>query len=258
MPRQVDRSSPLPLWSQVADDLRERLAAGELADHFPGDAELVEQYGVSRHTAREAVRRLQEDGLVVRERGRGSRVPDRGLEQPLGALYSLYRSIESQGFTQRSEVRALAERRGDPAAEEAAAVLGLRRGSALVYLERVRFADERPVAVDCSWLPATVARPLLTVDFARTALYDELRSRCGARPVSGWERLRPEMPTPEQRRLLQLGARDPVFAIERVTEGTAGPLEWRHSAVRGDGFAFVARWSDRDPSPPGALEAVPD
>ena len=54
--RALDRSSPLPLWAQLLDDLRDRLDAGEFAESFPTDLELTTAYGVSRHTAREAVR----------------------------------------------------------------------------------------------------------------------------------------------------------------------------------------------------------
>ncbi len=252
--RRPDRRSPVPLWSQVVDDLRRRLEAGEFASHFPGDVELVGQYDVSRHTVRDAVRRLQEAGLVVRERGRGTHVRSPGLEQPLGTLYSMYRSIEGQGHEQRSIVRVLEERTD----VDAARTLGLDDDAPLVFLERLRQADGRAVAVDCSWLPAAVARPLLDADLGHTALYAELQERCGVRPRSGWERIRPVLPTAEQRRLLGTPARQPVFAIERVTEGPDGPLEWRHSVVRGDIFAFVARWSAGDDDAHTALEPTPD
>ncbi|MGH3591649.1 MAG: GntR family transcriptional regulator, partial [Pseudonocardiaceae bacterium] len=52
----VDRSSPLPLWAQMQEDLRRRLTTGAFAERFPTELELVEQYAVSRHTVREALR----------------------------------------------------------------------------------------------------------------------------------------------------------------------------------------------------------
>src|SRR4249919_2271635 len=161
----LDRDSALPLWAQVLGDLRRRLARGEFRLRFPGDNELTEHYGVSRHTVREAVRRLQNEGVVERGRGRGTFVRDGAIEQPLGALYSLFRSVEEQGFVQRSVVRYL-ELRQD---EEAAKVLGRAPDESLVYLERLRLADGVPIVLDCSWLPAALAGPLLGVDFTRTA-----------------------------------------------------------------------------------------
>lgn len=234
----LDRRDPLPLWAQLLHDLRRRLDAGEFAARFPTDRELVEEYGLSRHTVREAVRRLQDAGVLERERGRGTFVRPAPIEQPLGTLYSLFRSIEEQGFEQRSEVRHLEER----CDAEAAAMLGLGADDVLVYLERVRYADATAIAVDCSWLPADLGRPLLGVDFSRTALYEEMARRCGVRPTTGWERIRPQLATPTQRRLLGIAARQPVFGIERVASAGGRPVEWRHGVVRGDRYAFVARW----------------
>lgn len=228
----------MPLWKQVLADLRRRLAAGEFTQRFPGDAELVQRYGVSRHTAREAVRPLQAEGLLERRRGRGSFVTGPRIEQPVGTLYSLYRSIEEHGMVQESVVRYLGERHDD----KAEAMLGC-PGRPLVYLERLRLADGEPIALDCSWLPADLARPLLGVDFHHTALYEQLAERCGIRLTSGWERISPILPDRTQRELLDIEARQPAFAIERLAQRGSTPVEWRHGIVRGDRFSFVARWA---------------
>jgi len=227
-----------PLWAQVLDDLRRRLAAGEFAERFPADIELVERYHVSRHTVREAVRRLQADGLLERRRGRGSFLTNLAIEQPLGTLYSLFRSIEDAGAVQRSVVRHLEERRDD----KAEAMLGT-PGEPLIYLERLRLADGEPIALDCSWLPARTCQRLLEVDFTHTALYEQLAERCGARLVRGWERIRPVLPSGAQRELLQLDDRQPAFAIERLASTADGPIEWRHGVIRADRFSFVTRWA---------------
>jgi GntR family transcriptional regulator len=229
-----------PLWAQVLADLRRRLDTDEFAARFPGDAELVEHYRVSRHTVREAVRRLQADGLLERRRGQGSFVTRAVIQQPVGTLYSLYRSIEDSGAVQHSVVRYLEERRDD----KAEAMLGC-PGRPLIYLERLRLADGEPIALDCSWLPAALARPLLQVDFGHTALYEELAERCDLRLTSGWERICPVLPERAQRTLLEIDARQPAFAIERLAFAGPAPVEWRHGVVRGDRFTFVARWAER-------------
>lgn len=116
-------------------------------------------------------------------------------------------------------------------------------GQPLVYIERIRLADGVPIALDCSWLPASVARPLLEVDFGHTALYEELAKRCGVRLSSGWERIRPALADRLQCELLDIDDRQPIFAIERLGLHSRKPIEWRHGVVRGDRFSFVARWS---------------
>jgi GntR family transcriptional regulator len=235
----VDRSLVAPLWRQVLDDLRARLAAGEFSDAFPGDAELTAHYRVSRQTVREALRRLQDEGVIERSRGRGTVLAQRPVEQELGTLYSLYRSVEEQGFVQESVVRCLELRHDATAAE----MLGAAPEEPLVYLERVRLVDGRPVVLDCSWLPA-LAAPLLEADFHHTALYREMEERCGVRPDAGWERVFPVVPSPEQRRLLGLRAGVAAYGIERLARRGPMVLEWRHGVIRADRFRFVARWGE--------------
>lgn len=238
----------MPLWAQLLEDLRARLEAGEFTDEFPTDLELTTEYGVSRHTAREAVRRLQAEGVVSRERGRGTFVRTPTFEQPTGAIYSLFRSIETKGLEQRSEVLD----RSVVTDAEAAEHLGLDPDAELVRLERLRSVDGAALAHDTVWLPADIARPLLDVDFSHTALYDELQSRCGVRPTSGTEWIATELPGAEERQLLGLGAKQPVFRIRRLSSGVDGRrLEWRETVIRGDRYTFVAQWS-----PNGAYETV--
>ncbi len=234
----IDRASPLPLWAQVLADLRRRLAEGEFNDGFPTDRELIATYEVSRHTAREAVRRLHGEGLVERERGRGTTVRAPTIQQRTGVLYSLFRSIEEQGFEQRSKVLAI-ERRKDAAA---ARQLGLAPNATLLYLHRVRFAADSPLAVDEIWMPDKYSSALLGVDFEHTAVYIELH-RLGVHPTSGWEHLRPALADAGTRQLLGIPARQAVFVVERYTEFNGQPLEWRLTTVRGDQYSFVTTWS---------------
>lgn len=235
----IDRNSPMPLWAQVLEDLRRRLEAGEFAEGFPTDNELMQHYEVSRHTAREAVRRLQDEGTVSRERGRGTFVRTPSIEQGTGALYSLFRSLESRGIEQRSRVLEMAEVNGGAVADR----FGLPADTSLVRLERLRFADDVPLAHDVVWIPSSVGGPLLEVDFTHTALYDELQERCGVRPRSGTERIGTELPPRSERELLRIGAKQPVFRIQRQSFDGDEMIEWRETLVRGDRYTFVASWS---------------
>ena len=241
-PRPLDRSGDRPLWAQLHDDLMIRLAAGEFASAFPGELTLTVEYGVSRHTVREALRRLRTDGVVTAERGRVPRLaPPTEIEQPLGALYSLFASVEAAGLVQRSITRRL-EVRADGVV---AARLGLEESTPLLYLERLRLAGEQPLAVDRVWLPAAPAAALLHADFAHTALYDELADRCGLRLQGGRERINAVIPTPAERTLLGIDAGIAAFAIERFGHANGRPVEWRHTLIRGDRFSVVAHFSPR-------------
>jgi GntR family transcriptional regulator len=240
--QRLDRSAAEPLWTQLLADLRRRLEGGEFADAFPGEFELRDEYGVSRHTVREALRELRAAGLVTAARGKQPRLAtDTDIEQPLGALYSLFASVEAAGLEQRSVVRVL-----DLRADAHIAVrLGLEESTPLLHLERIRLAGGEPLARDKVWLPAADAAPLLDADFGHTALYDELAVRCGVKLSGGRERLRAVLPSALERRLLDLPFDEAAFSIERLGFSGGRAVEWRTTLIRGDRFTATAEFSAR-------------
>lgn len=234
---------PGPLWARLDRDLRARIEAGEYPDAFPGEHALAAEYGISRHTVREALRALRQEGVVVAHPGRPPRVAHDGvIHQPLGAVYSLFRSVESSGRTQRSVVRSLRVLTHP----EVAARLSLPASTPLTYLERVRLADEEPLALDQVWLPAAETRPLLTADFTHTALYDQLRTRCGVVVSGGQEDITAVLATHDQAACLDLAPPTPLLLIERTGCVQGTPFEYRRSFVRSDRFAVTAEFSAKN------------
>ena len=200
------------------------------------------EYGVSRHTVRAALRELRADGIVVAERGRRPRLAGpAAITQPLGALYSLFASVESAGLRQASIVRARDLRADGVIADR----LGLEASTPLFRLERLRLAGGEPLALDTVWLPAEIAAPLLEADFTHTALYDELAARTGIRLEGGREHIRAVMPTRAQQRLLGIPHSTGVLAIDRLGYAGGRPVEWRHTLIRGDRFSLIAEFSPR-------------
>jgi GntR family transcriptional regulator len=239
-PSHLDRSSPMPLWAQLLADLRTRLDRGDFEETFPAESDLVESYGVSRNTVREALRRLRTEGTVVAERGRRPRLAGSvEIEQPIGALYSLFSSVEQAGLEQRSVVLALDVRRDAGVAKR----LDLQRSTRLLFLERIRFAAGEPLAIDQVWFPADLAEGLLDVDFTHTGFYDELASRTGMRLTGGRETIRAQLPSARERKALAIDSSIAVFAIDRLGLTRLRPVEWRQTKVRGDKFSVLAEFS---------------
>nr|WP_305070268.1 GntR family transcriptional regulator [Micromonospora thermarum] len=215
-----------------------RLEAKAFSGTFPGEHQLASEYDVSRQTVREALRRLRQAGILDSRRGRRTDVRTARIEQPLGALYSLFSEVQARGMRQRSEVLARGTRR-DPAVADR---LGIDADTEFVYIERLRFADEQPLALDRTWLVASLARPLLEADLTATGVYAEL-SRSGVRFTEGQERIHAVAPTADHRRLLGLGRGAALLAIDRISRVNGDPAEWRETLVRGDRFSVVANWA---------------
>lgn len=223
----------------MREDILRRLALGEFTERFPSELELTEEYDVSRYTVREALRRLRQDGIIDSSRGRQPVARQGQISQELGALYSLFRELESRGIAQHSVVRVLELR----TSTEAAARLELPAERELVYVERVRLADQEPLALDRAWLPADLAEPLLDVDLSHTALYDALHEVSGARMSGGRESIEARLADEHEREAF--GAPDVPFAVLAIDRmGFVGDrlAEWRQTVVRGDRFRFAADW----------------
>lgn len=234
------RSNPLPLWAQVSEDLRRRIGNGEFEDGLPGEHDLTDQYGVSRHTIREALRVLRVEGLLKSERGRGTTVAEATYSQNLGALYSLFTTIAEQGVEQSSTVKRLVLTHNASVALE----LGVAPTSEFVVVERIRFAGGEPLAYDTAWLLAEFARPLLDADFTQNSIYSELRDRCAIVMNAGREKIYAQVASLHIATALNVANGSPVFVLERVGKSDDQVIEWRETFIRGDRFNLEVDFSD--------------
>lgn len=246
-----DRSDALPLWAQVCADLRRRIETGEFAAGFPGELSLTEEYEVSRHTVREALRVLRGEGVLRSQRGRPTVIEPTVYRQSLGTLSSLFESVAAQGSTPRSDVLRLATTIN----ASVSADLGLPDETPLVVIERLRYADDQPIAHDVSWLPAEFALPLLGRDLSHAALYAELHS-LGIALDGGSERVTAEGAPRHIAELLDLPPDAPVLLLERRATAQGRPVEWRETHVRADRFSLEATWTTAGSTLTAAVEGI--
>lgn len=235
---ELDRTSPMPLWAQLLEDVRRRLGEGEFDTSFPSELALVTQYGASRNTVREALRHLRTEGTVVAARGRRPQL-NRAIRQPLGAFYSLYESIEAAGLAEHSIVRAVGARKSAAVSRR----LGLPPATPLVCVDRIRVAGDEPLALDTVYLPEEQARPLLGADLSSGSLYQHLAERAGVRLTGADETLTATVATARQARDLGVPPGSALLEIERLGQAGERVIEWRRTLIRADRFVLMTRFS---------------
>lgn len=235
--RHADNSG-LPLWKSISYDLERRLASGEFAAGFPGELALAENYRVSRGTVRNALRPLRESGAISAERGRKQHVIDTGRGLTFGPLHSLFASVRASGLSQRSVVLAQEITTDTRAAQ----LLRVPEQEPLFHLARIRLADDEPLAHDEIWLPHRRVRALDGVDFSETALYKELRDRCGIVLDGGREELRADVAGADQVAILGCEPGEPILRLERVGYHGGRPIELRCAQILGRSYAVTAQF----------------
>jgi GntR family transcriptional regulator len=171
-PITIDRSSPVPLYFQIAEQLRSALEAGDLTpgSRLATEIAFASKLGVSRPTMRKAMEQLVGKGLVVRQRGVGTRVVSRKVMRHL-ELTSLYDDLSSSGQRPATDVLS---NDVQPASAEVAQALGLPEGTPVLALVRIRSVMDQPIAQLTNYLPAS-RLTLTTADLHDHGLYQLLR-----------------------------------------------------------------------------------
>ena len=158
-------------YEQIAEYLRELVTAAHPGDRLPSEAELCEQFGVSRMTARQAVQLLAADGLVERRRGAGTFVRSHPVLRDLGSPLSFTGSMRARGMTASSKTLEWGEVKPTP---DEADALGLEEGDEAYGLERLRLADGTPMAIERVVMPSELALALGD-DFQDGSLHEAFR-----------------------------------------------------------------------------------
>lgn len=169
----LDRSSPVPLYFQVAEQLEQAIQDGRLGpgDRMDNEIALAQQLGLSRPTIRQAIQVLVDKGLLVRKRGVGTQVVPSRIRRSV-ELTSLHDDLTRAGKQPTTKVLTLEL---CEATEEACDHLGVAPTEKVWSLERLRLVDDEPLALLHNLVPATVA-DLGAVDLEQVGLYQSLRA----------------------------------------------------------------------------------
>lgn len=167
------------LYAQVSDLVREKIYAKEwgVDGPIPSEHELMDMLGLSRGTVQKGIQALVDEGLLVKERGRGTFVTQPLMARPSNTrLLSFAESMDEQDIPYRTRV---VEHRVKPANAMCAKKLGLRRGTRTLYLTRVRSVRGRPVMFIESHLNLVACPGLEEADFERESVFAAVERTSG-------------------------------------------------------------------------------
>ncbi|GAB4431095.1 MAG: GntR family transcriptional regulator [Chloroflexi bacterium OHK40] len=235
----LNRSVPVPLYYQLAELIREQIAAGELrpGDQVPGERTLSEQYQISRMTARQALVYLEREGTLVSEQGRGTFV---------AAPKLTYDALHLLGFTEamllrgaKPRARVLEQGVVTPPLR-VARDLGLAGGEEAVKIVRLRFSDVTPLLLETSYIPLSRCPGLAQDDLASQSLYTLLEQRYGVRLLRATQTLEATVANAYEQQLFGVAEGMPMILLTGVTfDDHNKPVEQFKAIYRGDRFKLT-------------------
>lgn len=231
----LDRSGPIPLYFQIAQRIEKAILEGDLpaGSRLENEVSLGERLGLSRPTIRRAIQDLVDKGLLVRRRGIGTQVVHgqvtRGVE-----LTSLYEDLSRSG--QKPSTKIL-EYKVTKADAKMAEKLGVEIGSDVLYMRRLRAADNVPVSIMENWLPAEFT-DISEAELNEHGLYQILRSR-GITIRVAKQRIGARKATPQESNDLVIEKQASLLTMDRTAYDNSGrAIEFGHHCYRPDLYSF--------------------
>ena len=241
----VDSASPIPLYHQIREQLRQQIVSGKLqpGDPLPSETQICTECGVSRMTARMALTQLANEGLVVRQRGRGTFVAP-----PKATFYGTPFSLSSYTeIMERLGLRAGARIHSQevvPATPAVAEPLQIAVSEPVVCVARVRYANEEAMSLEVSFFPHSRFPTLVELDLTDRSIYRVLEEAYGVAPVYAIDTIELSVAGPYEARELHIKEGMPVVLNTRVSYMEQEvPIEFTQTTHRGDRFRSVVRCS---------------
>lgn len=235
----LERSNPLPLYYQLKEVLKQQIRAGHLAPHtaIPSEPELVAQYHVSRATVRQALTELVHEGLLYRQHGRGTFVCEPRVQQSISELTSFSEDVRRRGMKPGGMLVVSELVRGSQAVRER---LRLADEDQVVRLERVRTANDAPVAHEVDYLPYPRAAGVYqrAKETGEGSLYTVMATE-GLHPYIAEQTLKADTASERESDLLRVANNTSGLRLtSTVFDETGIPIEYTEAFFPADHYEF--------------------
>jgi GntR family transcriptional regulator len=236
LPKRLARGAPK--GQQLREIIEALVESLEPGSALPSERELAERYGVARMTVRGEIDRLTQEGVTYRLHGRGTFVAEPRVAQAV-ALSSFTEDIRARGMVPSSRVRS-------QEVVEASALLArqleLPADSPVVRIDRVRYADGEPMAVEQAYLPATRFDDIADADWSSSSLFELLAVRYGVRLRDADQRVVAVAIEGDDARVLDVEEGDPGLSFATLARDVDGrPAYFAVSLFRGDRYEIELR-----------------
>ncbi len=234
----INKNSPVPIYHQLEEYIKQQIENGLLKEDalIPSEREFAERFQISRMTVRQAINNLVSEGYLKRQKGRGTFVSKKKVEQELQGMTSFTEDMLSRGMTPSS---ALLSFQIIPADQKIAANLKTTENASVYKLKRIRLADGAPMALETAYIPVEIV-PGLTEENSNLSLYQYIEENLSLSISEAKQEIEASIANNLDAEALAITEGDPILLIERISYLENGtPFELVKSTFRADRYRFV-------------------
>lgn len=238
--RYLNKEIPIPFYYQLKELLLEYIAQAEPGSSIPTETQLCEHFDISRTTVRQALGELTSEGLLYRQKGKGTMILPQKIEQEfLYVLESFNDEMQHKGLIPNTKVLSF---EAVQASSSVASALGIEAGDQVLSLTRVRSTNGEPIVLVSTYLPAERygLRALLQEDLEQHSLYERMKSICSVQIEASRRTLEIRQSGSFESEHLHVKPGSPLQYIETVsTSSEKIPIEYSRAYYRSDKNKFV-------------------
>jgi len=230
----LNRNDPKPLYAQLEEILRLSIVTGKwkVNQSVPSENELSKTYGLSRMTVRSVITCLVQEGLLYRVQGKGTFVSTPKISTTSPAYQGIREQLEKQGYTTGTK---LLENTHILPNSKIADILGILPNDEVVFIRRVRYADEIPVSIHTSYLPTGLCPVVSDELLEKEQLCTILKDGYDLSADSVSETLESVLATEDEAKLLEIQKGYPLLLLDEINQTRDGKVfEYTKIAFRGD------------------------
>lgn len=234
----IDKKSPIPVYFQLKNIILNKIKEGEFPEGslIPSERDLGESLNISRMTVRQALNQLVVEGVLFREKGKGTYVSKSKIVQR--NIMSFSDTVRNKGLTPSTIVLNFEKISDRP---DIKSILGLQENESLYNFKRLRLANERPIAIEEVFIPERYCPHLEKYDL-KSSLYKLLKEEYSLDIDYMDNSIEAAKVTKEERRLLGLTEAVPVLRITSVSHNDAGlKLFYEKDVYRSDEYNYNVR-----------------
>jgi GntR family phosphonate transport system transcriptional regulator len=229
----------MPIYIQIAEKLRQNIHQGvyQIGEQLPTETKLAEQFAVNRHTLRQAIALLKNEGLLRVDRGRGTFVAAKTIRYAIGKRVRYNQTLKAQGWQARYQLLRVLEL---PADNAIAKGLEITYGEPVALIERLALADEEPISIGTGYFPLKQFPDILEPQNIKFLQQQQSISRL-LQEVYGCDHIRrstcvsARLVQPHDAKWLQLPLNQPILLAESVNIDQTGKIiEYGVTRFRGD------------------------